>query len=277
LDDKNSEAIKVKAKPGRPSSSTKVVAQVQSLSRGLLLLEKIAQAQGVLLTDLAEQVDLPVSTVHRLLSTLENQGFVRRESAQELWFVGVTGFKIGNGFLASRDFVRQAKPFMAKLVSEVGETSNLSILQNGRAVIIAQHQCEEMMRMMVPLGSSSPLHASGVGKAILAGLSQSDRALQLKDLSLDKITDWTLVTHDALAQDLALAKQRGWAVDDQEHAVGLRCVAACLYDENSQPIAAISVSGPLARIDDQRIVYLGEQVKLTAKKVTDFIGGCWPA
>jgi len=276
LDDKNSEAIKVKAKPGRPSSSTKVVAQVQSLSRGLLLLEKIAQAQGVLLTDLAEQVDLPVSTVHRLLSTLENQGFVRRESAQELWFVGVTGFKVGNGFLASRDFVRQAKPFMAKLVTEVGETSNLSILQNGRAVIIAQRQCEEMMRMMVPLGSSSPLHASGVGKAILAGLSQSDRALQLKDLSLDKITDWTLVTQDALTQDLALAKQRGWAVDDQEHAVGLRCVAACLYDENSQPIAAISVSGPLARIDDQRIVYLGEQVKLTAKKVTDFIGGCWP-
>lgn len=276
MDYKNSETIKVKAKPGRPSSSTKVVAQVQSLSRGLLLLEKIAQVQGVLLTDLAEQVDLPVSTVHRLLSTLEGQGFVRRESAQELWFVGVTGFKIGNGFLASRDFVRQAKPFMAQLVSEVGETSNLSILQNGRAVIIAQHQCEEMMRMMVPLGSSSPLHASGVGKAILASLSQDEQALQLADLSLDKITDWTLVSDEALAQDLALARQRGWAVDDQEHAVGLRCVAACLYDENSQPIAAISVSGPLARIDDQRIVYLGEQVKLTAQKVTDFIGGCWP-
>ncbi len=276
MDYKNSEIAKVKAKPGRPSSSTKVVAQVQSLSRGLLLLEKIAQTQGVLLTDLAEQVDLPVSTVHRLLSTLESQGFVRRESAQELWFVGVTGFKIGNGFLASRDFVRQAKPFMAKLVAEVGETSNLSILQDGRAVIIAQHQCQEMMRMMVPLGSSSPLHASGVGKAILAGLSHDQQVLQLESVSLDKITDWTIVSQDMLAQDLTLAKQRGWALDDQEHAVGLRCVAACLYDENSQPIAAISVSGPLARIDDERILYLGEQVKLAAKNITAFIGGCWP-
>ena len=267
---------------GRPAAAKKAnvnkpSGQVQSLSRGLALLEKISEAQGgILLTDLSDQVGLPVSTAHRLLSTLEAQGFVRQEVAQELWFVGTTGFKVGNGFLANRDFVRQAKPIMRRLVEEVGETSNLSVLQGDHAVIIAQQQCNEMMRMMVPLGSRSPLHASGVGKAILAGLPKQEQSEQLAQLQLEKITPWTITQPAALKAVLAETSARGWAFDDQEHAVGLRCVAACLYDEKSYPIAAISVSGPLARIDDNKAAELGEKVKFSARQITEFIGGCWP-
>ncbi len=241
------------------------------------MLESIADTgTGVLLTDLAEQLSLPASTAHRLLNTLESQGYVRREPAQELWFIGTTGFKIGNAFLASRDFVRQAKPFMQELVDELGETSNLSILQNNHAVIIAQQQCNEMMRMMVPLGSSSPLHASGVGKAILAALPEIERQHQIEQLELSKITPWTIISKDRLSEALVNCARDGWALDDQEHAVGLRCVAACLYDERGYPLAAISVSGPLARIDDERAQQLGEKVKEKARLITDFIGGNWP-
>ena len=268
---------KSKAKAGRPSTTNKSIAQVQSLSRGLALLEKIAEAEsGVLLTDLAAQLGLPASTAHRLLNTLEQQGFVRQEIAQQLWYVGTTGFKVGNAFLASRDFVRQAKPFMQRLVEQVGETSNLSILQSGKAVIIAQQQCSEMMRMMVPLGSSSPLHASGVGKAILAGLPESERLQQLANLTLETITPWTITSKESFEQALQHTAKMGWAFDDQEHAVGLRCVAACLYDERGYPLAAISVSGPLARISDARALELGAVVKDTAREITCFIGGCWP-
>ncbi|MCJ8340422.1 MAG: helix-turn-helix domain-containing protein [Pseudomonadales bacterium] len=268
---------KSKTRAGRPSTTNKSIAQVQSLSRGLALLEKIAEAEsGVLLTDLAAQLELPASTAHRLLHTLEQQGFVRQEVAQDLWYVGTAGFKVGNAFLASRDFVRQAKPFMQRLVEQVGETSNLSILQGGKAVIIAQQQCSEMMRMMVPLGSSSPLHASGVGKAIMAGLPEHERRELLENLSLETITPWTITSKDSFQQALQQTAIMGWAFDDQEHAVGLRCVAACLYDEKGYPLAAISVSGPLARIDDVRARELGVEVKATAQEITDFIGGCWP-
>ncbi len=268
---------KNKARVGRPVTSRSNIAQVQSLSRGLALLDKISEAQaGVLLSDLAEQVGLPISTAHRLLNTLLQQGFVRQETARDLWFIGTAGFKVGNAFLASRDFVGQAKPFMQQLVDEVGETSNLSILQDAKAVIIAQLQCREMMRMMVPLGSASPLHASGVGKAILAGLPESERRQQLQSLQLTKITPWTITEITQLQTALTQTAARGWAFDDQEHAVGLRCVAACLYDENSYPLAAISVSGPLARIDDNRARLLGEKVKEVAQAITAFIGGRWP-
>jgi len=268
--------LKNKARPGRPVGDKKPVAQVQSLSRGLALLDKIAEAKaGVLLSDLAQMLDLPASTTHRLLNTLEAQGFVRRELDQELWFVGTAGFKIGNGFLASRDFVRQAKPFMRTLVSKVGETSNLSVLEGSKAVIIAQHQCSEIMRMMVPLGSASPLHASGVGKAILSGLPEVERNSKLDALVLDRITPWTMTTRNELSEALAGYAQKGWAFDDQEHAVGLRCIAACLFNEDAYPIAAISVSGPLARIDDERAVWLGEQVSDCAREITQYIGGQW--
>jgi IclR family acetate operon transcriptional repressor len=266
-----------KSKAGRPATAKKTNGQVQSLSRGLALLEKISEARaGVLLTDLSEQVGLPVSTAHRLLTTLQAQGFVRQEVAQELWFVGTTGFKIGNAFLANRDIVRQALPTMQHLVEEVGETSNLSILQGDHTVIIAQQQCNEMMRMMVPLGSRSPLHASGVGKTILAALPKIEQLEQLAQLQLTKITPWTITAQSELKAVLAQISAQGWAFDDQEHAVGLRCVAACLYDEKSYPIAAISVSGPLARIDDEKAALLGEKVKRSAQQITAFIGGCWP-
>jgi IclR family acetate operon transcriptional repressor len=271
--------LKSKAKPGRPPSqpSNKSTGQVQSLSRGLLILEKIAESEnGVLLTDLAEQLQLPASTAHRLLHTLESQGFVRREQVQELWYIGTTGFKIGNAFLAGRDYVRQAKPFMQKLVSEVGETSNLSVLLDGHGVIIAQQQCNEMMRMMVPVGSRSPLHASGVGKAILAALPKMELEDAIAEMDLVSITPWTITTKQSLRYVLSDIAKKGWALDDQEHAIGLRCVAACLYDEKSYPLAAISVSGPVARIDDQKAQLLGEKVKLSAQRITEYIGGKWP-
>lgn len=266
-----------KVRRGRPASSSANTAQVQSLSRGLQLLEAIAEAgQGALLTDLAQQLELPLSTAHRLLNTLEQRGFVRREGEQERWFIGATGFKIGNAFLASRDFVSQAKPLLKALVARVGETANLSVLESEAAVIIAQEQCREMMRMMVPLGSRSPLHASGVGKAILSFLPASDREALLDSVSLDRITPWTLVTREALTTQLQQIRKRGWAYDDQEHAVGLRCIAACIFDESSQPIAAISVSGPLARISDERAMHLGDVVRECAMQVTTYIGGVWP-
>lgn len=241
------------------------------------MLEKIADAtSGVLLSDLASLVGLPASTTHRLLNTLEQQGFVRQES-QDLWHIGTTGFKVGNAFLASRDFVRQAKPFLVELVESVGETSNLSILEGGKAVIIAQEQCSEMMRMMVPLGSRSPLHASGVGKAILAYLPQAEQQQQLDGLELEKITQWTITDKIALKEALIQTKEQGWAYDDQEHAVGLRCISSCIFNEQALPLAAISVSGPLARISDERAKELGDKVCLTAKKITDYIGGRWPS
>ena len=168
--------------PAKPGA---VTVQVQSLTRGLSLLEALARAEGGLtLTDLAQRVQLAPSTAHRLLATLEKMGYVYQGGELGRWYIGLQAFTVGSSFLANRDFVAQSHPYMRRLMEQSGETANLGILDGTDAVFIDQVQCREMMRTIVKLGSRVPLHASGVGKAIFAALpdEQIDAILKVKGL-----------------------------------------------------------------------------------------------
>jgi len=154
--------------PLRPGAET---AQVQSLTRGLSILECLARAEGGLtLTDISVRVQLPPSTTHRLLATLEKMGYVYQSGDLGRWYVGLQAFTVGSSFLANRDFATQSHAYMRRLMEQSGETANLAILDGTEAVFIDQVQCRETMRTIVKLGSRVPLHASGVGKAIFASL-----------------------------------------------------------------------------------------------------------
>lgn len=246
----------------------------QSLLRGLILLERLAASRhGASLTELAQQVGLAPSTTHRLLNTLEQQEFVRHDAALGLWHIGVKLFSIGNAFLAQRDVVDQARPFMHKLMESTGETANLGILEGYDAVFVAQVESHEMMRMIVKLGSRAPLHASGVGKALLATMTEDEVTSFLHKRGLPRFTNNTLATTAELRTALAEIRNQGYAVDNEEHAIGLCCVASTIYDENSEPLAAVSISGPKARISNDLIQPLGVQVRQTASDITNMLGG----
>lgn len=252
--------------------------QVQSLSRALGLLEHLAAAQrGISLTNLAKRARLAPSTTHRLLSTLDQHGFAELDSERGLWFVGVRTFVVGNAFLAHRDFIATARPFMRRLMEKSGESVNLGILDDGEVVFLSQVECREMMRMFVRLGGRVPAHASGVGKALLAALSEADVNAILAQRGLQRFTGNTLDARERLREDLSTVRMRGYAYDDEEHAVGLRCVASTLHDELGDPLAAISLSGPRARITDQRVDVLGRLVRDTADRITAALGGRLPA
>ncbi len=252
--------------------------QVQSLSRALGLLEHLAAAEpGISLTDLSRRARLAPSTTHRLLATLEQHGFAELDPERGLWFVGVRTFVVGNAFLAHRDFVATARPFMRRLMEESGESVNLGILDEGEVVFLSQVECREMMRMFVRLGGRVPVHASGVGKALLAALPESRVEAILEQRGLQRFTDNTIDARAILREDLARVRERGYSYDDEEHAVGLRCVASTLHDELGEPISAISLSGPRARITDKRVDILGRLVRDTADHITAALGGRLPA
>lgn len=281
MNDVTTEArLKRSRRRGRPAktSSNEGGGQVQSLSRALGLLEHLAAAEerGISLTDLARRARLAPSTTHRLLATLEQQGFAELDTERGLWFVGVRTFVVGNAFLAHRDFVAAARPFMRGLMEEAGESVNLGILDDGELVFLSQVECREMMRMFVRLGARVPAHASGVGKALLAALPEADVNAILEQRGLQRFTGNTIDTRAVLREDLAKVRDRGYAYDDEEHAVGLRCVASTLHDELGYPIAAISLSGPRARIVDQRVDILGRLVRDTADRITWALGGRLP-
>jgi IclR family transcriptional regulator, acetate operon repressor len=249
--------------------------QVQSLTRALTILTKLSQNDGgLILTELANLCALPTSTTHRLLTTLENDRFVRFDRTTNLWSVGVQSFVVGNAFARSRNFVPLAKTFMRHLMEEAGETVNLAAQDQDEIVYLAQVESREIMRASVRPGSRVPLHCSAVGKAILAGMNDIDRNLIIQ-LKSDTPDENHIFTPEFL-KSLKDTQLLGYALDDEEQAIGMRCVASIVYDENSGPLAAISISGPTARITKARIPTLGRLVQKTCKDITAEFGGRLP-
>jgi IclR family transcriptional regulator, acetate operon repressor len=229
------------------------------------------------LTRIAERVGLPPSTVHRLLTTLEQERYVRFDSERRLWSVGVQTFVAGCAFLKSRDLVGLARPFMRTLLEEFRETVNLAVQDDRDAMYI--HRIERPAALL-PLAKPDgrvPLYCSGVGKALLAGRADSELEILLPVDDAPRLTNNTLVCRTALREDIALIRERGFAVDDEEHAVGLRCVAAPVFNELREPMAAISISGPATRIFPSNIPRLGEQLRHAAAAITAKLGGSIPA
>ena len=250
---------------------------VQSLARGLALLERVAAASdGISLSGLAESTALAPSTAHRLLASLRERGFAQQDPETGLWHIGARAFTVGNAFLRGRSYVALARHHMRDLVERSGETANLAALDQNEAVYLTQIECDEMMRAFARPGTRVPLHCSGVGKALLAALPEREAESIIAAAGLARLTKRTLVDLEALRGDLSLSRRRGFAIDDGEHAVGLRCVAAAIYDDGGRPLAALSISGPAARIDDDKLEMLGGLVSESCRLLTDELGGRVP-
>ena len=252
--------------------------QVQSLSRALWLMNALADCpQGLSLSEVAHRVQLPTSTAHRLLTTLQNERYVRFDSERSAWLIGVQAFQVGSTFVRSRDMVAMARPYMRRLMEESGETVNLAINDRSEVVYVAQVECHKMMRAIAGPGGRAYMHSSGVGKALLAYAGESETADVIRNRSLSKETPKTLSDPSALMADLESIRARGYAIDDEENAIGLRCVASVIFDEHAEPIAGLSVSGPMARMTDARLPVLGTAVTQIAAEITGELGGCLPS
>jgi IclR family acetate operon transcriptional repressor len=251
--------------------------QVQSLVKALRLLEILASGSGGLsLKEISARSGFPASTTHRLLSTLQQERFARFDSDHLTWSVGVKTFSIGNSFVRDRDLIQTARPHMRALMETTGETVNLAIQSGDMAVYVAQVESRQMMRAMAAPGTRVPLHCSGVGKALLAVQSEQERAALLARTGMHKVTQKTITEMAAMRDALSETLRSGFAIDDEEHAVGLRCVASLIYDENCEAVGGLSVSGPLARIPDRKFQELGRLVCSTAERITTEFGGISP-
>ena len=250
---------------------------VQSLSRGLGLLEALAENDdGLRLVDVAARVELAPSTAHRLLTTLEQRQFVYLDKQTGHWQVGVRCFSVGNAFLQRRNLVVQSYPLLKRLRDDSGETVNLGIENEGDLVFLAQVESRELMRAISRPGGRTPMHCSGMGKALLAALPEDEAQAIIRDKGLARFTPHTIVTTEEFGVERTRMRDAGWSFDNEEHAMGLRCVAAAIFDELAQPIAAISLSGPTVRLPDERIPRLADLVKSAAHDITLSLGGRLP-
>src|SRR5882672_10851973 len=227
---------------------------VQSVDRALLIIETLAEDdEGYRLCDLAIRTGLSTSTVHRLLATLEKRRFVQFDRYESKWHVGAQSFAVGATFARRRNFVAQAMPYLRKLRDQTRETANLAVVDDESIIVLTRMESREIMRSLTKVGGRVAKVASGVGKAVLATYSDEDVSAILHHHGMPRLTEKSIVRPSELFRELQVIRRQGYAVDDEEACMGLRCIAAVVYNDCSEPLAAISVSGMTSRLTDDRL------------------------
>ncbi|ONK10582.1 IclR family transcriptional regulator [Streptomyces sp. MP131-18] len=220
---------------------------VQSLERAFALLEHMADAGGETgLSELATSSGLPLPTIHRLMRTLVACGYVRQQPNRR-YALGPRLIRLGES--AARPLATWARPHLARLVEATGETANMALLDGDDVVYVAQVPSRHSMRMFTEVGRRVLPHSTGVGKALLAGLPDADVRALLRRTGMPAATERTITTPDAFLDALRAVRENGYAVDDSEQEIGVRCIAVLVPE--SPTAAAISVSGPAGRVTDQ--------------------------
>lgn len=222
---------------------------VRSLERAFELLEHLTDAGGELaLSELTEKSGLPMPTVYRLMQTMVARGYVRQEPSRR-YSLGPRLIRLGEG--AARLLGAWARPALASLVDRLGETANLAVLEGDEAVYVAQVPSRHSMRMFTEVGRRVMPHCTGVGKALLAQLPEESVRALLARTGMPARTPRTFTDPDALLAELAGIRARGYALDDEEQELGVRCVAVPLL--GAPALAAFSVSGPSGRMTPEVI------------------------
>jgi IclR family acetate operon transcriptional repressor len=250
---------------------------VQSVDRALLIIETLAEDdEGYRLTDLAVRTGLSPSTVHRLLATLEKRRFVQFDRDESMWHIGAQSFAVGSTFVRRRNFVTQALPYLRKLRDQTRETANLAVVDDGAMVVLTRVESREIMRSVTKVGGRVPMVASGLGKALLSTYSEEDVFAIIQREGMPRLTSKSIVRAGELCKSLHDIRQQGYSVDDEEALIGLRCVSAVVYDDCSEPLAAISVSGKASRVPNDRLPILGKLVQEVAAELTKALSGAMP-
>lgn len=246
---------------------------IQSVDRALEILIYLHEAgKETGITQIANDLNIYKSTVHRTLSTLENRGFVTKNSETDKYWLGSRLFTLGKSVEMNMGMLGIIRPYARKLKDEFKEVVNVSILERNigdvyRSVIILKEQSEgKILTANPPVGSRNFCHCSSVGKCLLAFGEDID--LSLYEKGIQKYTSKTIATVDELKKALEDVRRKGYAIDDQELEDGFSCIGAPILDNRGYAIAAISLSGPSSRIMNGDVDKHIEGVKEIARQIS---------
>ncbi|MCP2255859.1 transcriptional regulator, IclR family [Prauserella aidingensis] len=236
---------------------------VQSLDRAFELLERLADAGGeASLSELSTSSGLPMPTIHRLIRTLVASGYVR-QNANRRYALGARLIRLGEQ--ASLQFGTWARPLLAELVDEVGETANLAVLERDEVVYVSQAPSKHSMRMFTEVGRRLLPHGTGVGKAILAQLPADEVRDLLGRTGMPAYTEHTHTDVETFLAHLAEIAEQGYALDESEQELGVRCIAVPV--PGTPTPTAVSVSGPEGRLTKEAVGRIAPMVRRTAEEL----------
>ncbi|WP_425060221.1 Transcriptional regulator KdgR [Sporomusa carbonis] len=248
--------------------------KIQSVERALVILELLGQEFELGITEISKEIGLGKSTVHRLLATLKDKGFVQ-QTASGKYRLSLKLFEVGNMMVNKLGVRKEAGSYLEKLASLSGETVNLAVIDKCDVIYIERIESSEPLRMGLEVGRRLPAFCTALGKVILAYLPEHEfkkvLAANQSDSRLPQFTNKSITNVSELYAHLQQVKEQGYSFDDEEFLQGLRCVAAPIFDHMGKVIAAISISGPTVRMTyetvNKLIPYLKEATVNISKQM----------
>lgn len=245
---------------------------VQSVNRALSVIEVLTEELDELsLSEVSERVNLHPSTVHRLLSTLETRGFVRQDPRTRLYGLGARFLTLVSRGDQAEPLRLTAHPHLRELAQKTQETVNLVMPDVFAAVIVDRVESPQKLRFSIRVGESLWYHCTAGGKMLLAEMSP-DRQERVLAGQLPRLTSKTLTNPEELRKELNRIHRRGYATDDEEREIGVRCVATPVRTYNGGGIVAVSLSGPSSRIKTRQFPELVGEVRKTADRISRDLG-----
>jgi len=246
---------------------------VQSVERTLDILEALVElGSEVGLVEISQAVTLPLATVHRLLGTLIQRGYVKQNRQNRKYALGFRALQMGSDMRQRFSLRLEARPFLQRLMQRSGESANLAVLDEGEVVYIDQAQSSRILRMFTQIGNRLPAHSTGSGKVMLAFSPPEAVEGIVRRSGLPVRTPHTIVDLEAFRHELERIRHQGYGIDDEEQEEGVRCIAAPVRDESGQVVASLSISGPVTRLDDHRVQSLVTEVVDCGNKLSTRLG-----
>jgi DNA-binding IclR family transcriptional regulator len=246
--------------------------RLSSVANSLRLIKTFSEDHYEIgISDLAKRLGLAKSTVHRLASTLLDQGLLEQNTGDGKYRLGLALFELGTLVRRKMDFTMEARPFLRTLMEKTGETVHLAILDHDSVLYIITHESKQALRMGSKVGTRVPVHCTAVGKALLAFQPEAEIA-RILVRGLPASTPSTIVDSKELQRELASVRARNYAIDDEESEVGLRSIAAAIRGDSGSVIAAISIAGPVHRMSSKTLLGWARELVGAADAVSQRLG-----
>jgi DNA-binding IclR family transcriptional regulator len=238
---------------------------VPAVEKTLTIVELLAESKaGLGLPELVQLSGFAKSSVHCVLVTLERRGYLYRNERTGRYLFGFRLFSLANMAVSGLKLREQAAPFLRSLMESTGLTVHMAILERYEAVLIAKFEPAGMGPLATWVGKRMDVHCTALGKALIAFLTEEELNHILREHGLPRHNDNTLATARKLKEDLAKVLRTGYALDDEEDEIGLRCIGAPVLGPDNRPLAALSVSGTTAQVTSANLKELAHLVRQTA-------------
>jgi IclR family KDG regulon transcriptional repressor len=255
-------------------TATRLNYQIRALDRGLDILETFTVKEPELdLGTICERANLPKSTVFKILSVLENRGYVRKNPVSGSYRIGFQAFNVGNHYLAGLTLLEVVHPFLKKMANRFPQcAAHLAILSPTETKIVYLDIISlNTFLVLVPIGSLFHTHSTALGKCLLAGLSDKELDRRLTKIEMPKLTPRTITNLQAFRAHLGLVRSQGYAMDDEETAPGSLCIGVPVRDRRGATVAAISVSHVKEALTDDVSTIIAE-MRQVAEEVSQLMG-----